>query len=420
MEHAICVECATDVHLKKLIEENSEDLECSVCGESESPAIGVVELGKLIEPIMREHFQPGPQIRRFGEDDKDWWEQEGELISWAVQEVLGQYFDFEDEIVSAVIDAEDVRPQDGEEPYWDDTSLYVETRVRGGHLYEEWRCTLHELKHGRRFFSPAAQALFTRLFTGVEQQKAWIDGKFEPVIYLLPAETELHRARVCNSRPLLSDIMADPFKQVGPPPKEAARAGRMNADGVPVFYCALDKDTCLAEMRPALRNELAVITVRTAQPLRMLDFSRLEAARGGTALSYLQPDFTQEVEKSAFLRRLHSLVSQPIVPGHEADYLITQTMAEYLAHVHKEPFDGILFASAQKAGGLNVVLFAERKLLEPTAAQAFRIDYVEGSVGIHTTRKIEYAHEELHVTIGSSGEVYLHDDFGGEDDDWSD
>jgi hypothetical protein len=417
MQLAICAECADDVHFKTLIEENSEQLQCSVCGEPDSPAIGVIELGKLIEPIMREHFQHGPTVRKFGEDDHDWWEQEGEPIAWAVQQVLGQYFDFEDVIVDAVMEAKDVRPQDGEEAFWDSTSLYVETRVKVGHYYAQWRSTLEELKHGRRFFSPAAQALFTSLFAGVEDQKAWIEGKYEPVVYLLPTGTELYRARICSSSSLLRDVMADPFNHVGPAPKETARAGRMNAEGVPVFYSALDKDTCLAEMRPAIGNELAVITVRTSKPLRMLDFSRLEAARGGKALSYLQPDFTQEVEKRAFLRRLHSLVSQPIVPGHEADYLITQTMAEYLAHVHNEPFDGVLFASAQRTGGRNVVLFAERELLDPTPAEAFRIEYVERSVAIHTTKSIEYAHEELDVTVGDNGDVYLYD---GTDDEEGD
>src|SRR6202040_2120908 len=99
--------------------------------------------------------------------------------------------------------------------------------------------------------------------------------------------------------------------------------------------------------------------LQTTKPLRMIDFTRLEQSYG-EGLSYFQPDFTEETERRKFIRRLHSLISQPVVPGREADYLITQTMAEYLAHVHKEPFDGILFKSVQRAGGINVVLFAER------------------------------------------------------------
>lgn len=419
MEHAICSDCASDPHLKRIIEQQEDRCECSVCGSTENPTITVSELGKLIEPIMREHFCPGPQVMKFGEDDKDWWEQEGEPMSWAVQQVLGEYFDFEDEIVQAVIDAEDVWPPDGDEPYWDTTMLYVETNVQIGQYYAEWRYTLDELKHGRRFFSPAAQALFKRLFEDVDQLKVWTGKRSRPVVYKLPIGTELYRARVCNSRELVNNIYADPFKHVGPPPKEAARAGRMNAEGVAVFYCALDRDTCLAEMRPALKNETAVIKVRTSKPLRMLDFSRLEQARGGKALSYLQPDFTQEVEKSAFLRRLHALISQPIVPGHEADYLITQTMAEYLACVHAEPFDGILFASAQRAKGLNVVLFAEPTLLTDSSAEAFGVEYVEGSVKLYSTEAIKYTHVEIPVTVDPDGRIYLHVDYEGIDDDWN-
>lgn len=66
----------------------------------------------------------------------------------------------------------------------------------------------------------------------------------------------------------------------------------MNADGVAVFYGARDVKTCMAEMRPALGNEIAVIELKTSQPLRVLDFSRLENAYGGAPLSYFQPDFS--------------------------------------------------------------------------------------------------------------------------------
>src|SRR5258708_5926999 len=111
-------------------------------------------------------------------------------------------------------------------------------------------------------------------------------------------------------------------------------------------------------MRPALGGDTAVIELQTTKPLRVLDFTRLQEPHG-EGLSYFQPDFTAEVERRAFLLRLHTLISQPVVPGREADYLITQTMAEYLAHVHQEPFGGILFKSVQRAGGVNVVLFAE-------------------------------------------------------------
>ena len=148
----------------------------------------------------------------------------------------------------------------------------------------------------------------------------------------------------------------------------------MNADGVSVLYAALDSATCLVEMRPSISNEMGVITLRTIASLRILDFSKLEKARRETALSYFQTDYERANQKSHFLRMLHYLISQPIAPGHGSDYLITQTMAEYLAHEPAYPFDGILFRSLQNQGGMTLVVFPDPGLVG-TADQVFRIQY---------------------------------------------
>jgi hypothetical protein len=171
----------------------------------------------------------------------------------------------------------------------------------------------------------------------------------------------------------------------------------MNVEGVVVFYGATDPETCLAEMRPALGGDTAVIELQTTKSLRMLDFTRLEKSHG-VGLSYFQPDFTEEVERLAFLRRLHTLISQPVVPGREVDYLITQTMAEYLAHVHEEPFDGILFKSVQRAGGTNVVLFAERKPGAFPDKSTFPLNYVDGTFKLFSTEEIHYKHKQRRLT----------------------
>ena len=231
MSHAVCCECVTDIYLKKIIGDDGQPIECSVCGADTNKAFTVEQLGQLMEPIMREHFSLGPEVRRFSQDDdKDWWEQEGEPMSSAVQEVLGQDFEFVDEIVDAVIDAEDCWPPDGDECFWDTTNLYVESRVALSHYFAEWQYTLDELKHGRRFFSPAAQALFEKLFDGVEQLKSWEGESLQPVVQHLDIGTKLFRARICNSHPMLEDIYADPFKHVGPPPQRT-RTSRQNECG---------------------------------------------------------------------------------------------------------------------------------------------------------------------------------------------
>ena len=131
----------------------------------------------------------------------------------------------------------------------------------------------------------------------------------EGVVWNLPKGSQLYRARVCDSTAKLKEFYADPFEKVGPPVPQHARAGRMNVEGVTMFYGARDIETCLAEMRPALGGDTAVIELQTTIALRVLDFTKLEESHG-VGLSYFQPDFDAEVDRLAFLRRLHTLISR--------------------------------------------------------------------------------------------------------------
>lgn len=131
----------------------------------------------------------------------------------------------------------------------------------------------------------------------------------------------------------------------------------------------------------------------------------------------LSSNFSSQVERSKFLRRLHRLISQPITPSKELDYLITQTMTEYLAHVHPEPFDGILFSSAQRAEGVNIVLFPKSGQLDESQTNTFPLVYVEGSIKLYQTESIEYTHTEMRVQIiGEDIYVYGQNDHDDEDD----
>lgn len=419
MEQVVCHGCIEDTYLSKIVLAEGVKIQCSVCSDSDRKAITVQRLGQILEPIMCEHFHPGPTVRVFGYDKSgDWedWEQKGDQLSDVVQEVLGQYFDFEDEIVQAVVDAEDCWPQDVDTPHWDTTCLYVATDHRTGRYFKEWCNTLAELKHGRRFFSPAARELFDKLFHGIDELQTRKGSLFLPVVRELPKGTNIFRARICNSRHQFNEFYGDPMKYVGPPPAESARAGRMNADGVAVLYAAQDIETCLAEMRPALGSEVAIIGMQTTHALRILDFSLLDEAHSVKGLSYFQPDLNDQIDRGTFLHRLHSLISQPIIPGREADYLITQTMAEYLAHVHEKAFDGISFSSVQRAGGMNIVLFAEKWFLSKNPGNSFRVKYMDDSIRLVEVTGIKYSHHELKIAIDDDGKIKINDIYDqGED-----
>jgi hypothetical protein len=414
MSASVCSKCIEDEYLKEIVDRDGERGKCSVCNEKRR-VFRTEELGELLEPIIREHFSQGQEVRRFSEDDdKDWWEQEGDDLNWVVEEVLGQYFDFQNKIVNAVIDAEYVDPRDGDVPFFDRSANYVEKPISHYLKQTEWRNVLQELKHSRRFFSPTAGAFFSELFTGVDQLQYWdVTGKKkDSVVVSLPKGSKVFRARICDSVDALKAVYQNPFLNVGPPPPEKARAGRMNAEGVVVFYGATDPNTCIAEMRPPLGGDTAVITLETTKLLRLLDFTRLSKCLG--ELSYFQTDFREETERFKFLRHLGRLISRPIIPGNEADYLITQTMTEYLAHIHEKSFDGILFNSTQRKEGINVVIFPRTK--ESSLCLSFPLKYSDGSLQLFSTRSISYEHYEKRMRLEGDSVVPDYDWFDFSDE----
>jgi len=429
-DDAVCVECIEDDALRELVRAEGEKQLCVECGEK-NIAVSIKDLAEIIDPYIRDHYEPGPYERQFGADDTEWEEQRGEDLTYVVQEIVGQYFEFNDALVNALIDHDPADVSDGGEPFYASDVNYVQTRVYVGHLYEEWRAISSELKTERRFFSDRARKFFDWLFEGVEglwfyetKEEADLvplaDRKKLGVIQEWPAGIVLFRTRRADTRDDYTRLVLNPKDELAPPPSEYARAGRMNAEGVTIFYGALDAETCLAEMRSSIGGYTVLARFETTKPLRVLDFSRLDRAYwDGKALSYFQKDFDEQVTRRKFRRRLHKLISEPVIPGHEDEYLITQVLAEYLAYVRNPNFDGLLFASTQYEEGTNVVLFPKHNdaaLENESTLARFPLKDVDESVEIYRTRGIKYDIPKVDFFLVDN-EVHLHDRDYYEDDD---
>ena len=67
---------------------------------------------------------------------------------------------------------------------------------------------------------------------------------------------ELYRARSFQSDGSLREALKRPDLHLGPPPSSQARAGRMNAHGIAVFYGATDPDVAINEIRPPVGSRV--------------------------------------------------------------------------------------------------------------------------------------------------------------------
>ncbi|MGN7744735.1 RES family NAD+ phosphorylase [Pseudomonas sp. 22515] len=205
------------------------------------------------------------------------------------------------------------------------------------------------------------------------------------------------------------EITRNPSRNLAAPPKQKASGGRMNAAGVPVFYGALDRETCISELRPPVGCTVVSGEFRLNDEIRVLDFKRIEKADLGPEPSFFDQGYYVKSGRRELLRYLHNEITIPVLPGAEAEYLTSQIIAEYLATCCKPRIDGVIFKSVQNPPGSNIVLFshvacAETALLwKLNGAQGIsggkasdkpRIDYVADSLVAHPIRRVKYLDNE--------------------------
>lgn len=380
----ICLTCLIDEHLRQLAQPRSRPAECCVCESTDNPSIQIGDLAEIVDTKLRQYFGWGKEVRKFaGEnDDSGWTERRGYEMSELLDIVLPAHFPIPSTLQRALGDR-DAAPRDGGEPFWSEDMRYQEESPTLEDERAEWDRVASELKFHRRFFNRRAEQFFSWLFDGLEELTA-PEG---PVVFDVPSGSPLFRARRCDPWGDVQRIGTDPAKELGPPPPTIAAENRMSAKGVPFFYGAVEQNTCIAELRAPLGGQVAVAQFTLTRNAKVLDFRRLASARSKTRPSIFRDDYAREIARRHFTTKVHELIRAPVLPGRESEYLITQVMAEYLAHVREPHFDALLFSSAQEKGGTNIVLFG------PTSM----ICYVPGSVTFHQITYVKYESKQMQL-----------------------
>lgn len=355
-DEPICHCCVKDEFLVALILEEGESAECSICaGCRQTLPLG--RLVDLVDDILQQHFEPGFSHPVHNEEgDFSHTQQKGEFLIFHIAELIG--VDEDDplamRICTELTECSLYDLHQGGEAKYDEDCRYVHSQIRSREAERRWEAFKADMKHGNRFFNSNAKVFLDWLFLGIESFKVYSNG--QTVVRHLEKEA-LYRARRCDSVTQYEVILEHGAKELGPPPKEYAGSGRMNPEGVPAFYAALDRQTSVAELRPPVGGRLVSGEFKLTRPVRVLDFKILEKAYEAHPLSMFDPGYSEKVERRSFLQTLHGKITVPVLPNQKHEYLATQVMAEYLATQFDPPLDGVVFASAQVANGTNVTLF---------------------------------------------------------------
>lgn len=175
----------------------------------------------------------------------------------------------------------------------------------------------------------------------------------------LPVGTVVARAQIGNTeRPIhfagLTSIQAAPFEESRMRPlKDSARAGRANPQGIPVLYCALDKQTAVAETRPWVSALVSVAHFETTRPMKIVNC--VDNFRGKFfKIRQILAKEPQSFEEHAW-HDIDTAFSMPVSRDELLpDYVPTQILAELF---RREGADGIGFRSAVCRDGYNLAVF---------------------------------------------------------------
>jgi len=360
----ICIDCVRPDTLRKLIFDNGEMNNCQYCGKRGVAA----ELKFLFDYILDRAVE-----NTATEDDlsqyEDWMAYEGgsdDIPIACLDVVLAEWLDL------------------GDEPYFDDLYRYAPNEIKlnakgfdrhyfddHGQLerncYEDkWENFITDIRHSHRFFNPNAKGFLDSIFAFLSCDA---DELKPECLRVIRRGELLYRARSAATYEDIKKIIADPASQLGPPPKDRSSSQRMTPNGISALYCALDRDTCLSEIRSIMGDNVVSVAMTPVTQLTLLDLTNLDRVEP-PKLTFLDKGYLDALHLKNFVSSLVKKMSKPKGRSDDLNYLSTQVVFEYLRLRFSSQVNGLVFPSVQTGEtGTNVVLFPEFSIVSTRSYQ---------------------------------------------------
>jgi hypothetical protein len=351
IEPGLCAKCIGNSRFAGWIVKNGQPGECdfdSTHGKSNN-IVTVEEFAEEVDRYFRETYQIGEEYPYATEhSDNPSYGTYGQ----SYEEILADDLECDQNVLSAIVDnLPDCSHHDiaqGGDPFYIDANyepiVTAEKRIRAEEeqrWYEirfslQWDEFCHTVQYERRFFK--IKELLDQLFG---EPKEYDQGAIKP-LYMLKAGQKIYRARLLDDALTWERVDKSPETELSAPPKAVARAGRMNVEYIPAFYAAFSEETAVAEIRPGIRDQVAVGEFVLRKDLKVFDFTAFTRPGG---------DWKQVVSHTRydFITQMQDEISKPVRPFEkQREYIGTQIVAEYL----REHFDcdAVIYRSSMVKG----------------------------------------------------------------------
>lgn len=319
--------------------------------------------------------------------------------------VLSEWFELGNEVyfgdLMAYLPESYQKTDDGRDRHYYSDDGYLELN-----LYEDkWEKFIADIRHTHRFFNPNAAGFLDSVFSML----TGTDLRLKPDVVRSISKGELlYRARTAQTFDAAKKIIESPHAELGPTPKDKASSQRMTPNGISALYCALERETCLSEIRSITGDNVVSGAMTPTTQLKLLDLTKLELVEP-PKLTIFNEGYRDSLHLNAFIKSLVKKMSKPKGRNDDLSYLSTQVVFEYLRLKFGTEVDGLVFPSVQTGEvGTNVVLFPEasgisKERYSPDEQAAFgegnKLAFVDKSLRFHQVTAIRtdaVEHDDIH------------------------
>ncbi|MDN7894385.1 RES domain-containing protein [Burkholderia cepacia] len=383
----ICVDCVKPIPLKKLITANGRSDTCQYCNQ-----VGTVLEAKVafdyIYNRVKENLATEGDLSDFeygmlyegGADD---------IPVETIDIVLGEWLELDDEPYLNDL-CEGVPQEFKTNARGMETHFYRDDGLLERNFYEgKWSKFIEDISHTHRFFNPTARDFLAEVFSFL----LTAENELKPeCVRVFNQGEQLFRARNAGSPDEAKGMLENPASLFGPAPKRRASSQRMTPIGISALYCALDRETCLSEIRSITGDNVVSVALTPTTELKLLDLTKLNEVEP-PQLTLLDEGYLDTRHLKTFITSLVKKMSRPKGRNDELRYLSTQVVFEYLRLHFGSQVDGLVFPSVQTGeAGTNVVLFPEASVISAkpyvTSDDAQEIDDFKGNENLEPDARL--------------------------------
>jgi hypothetical protein len=204
---------------------------------------------------------------------------------------------------------------------------------------KNWQEFANSIKYDNRFhneiFNPDAFISFLSYSV-----KTYLEG------------AQMFRARICHNKSGFS------INEMGAPPFEKLRAGRINPEGITVLYLSSEMETALKEVRASVFDFVTIGNFKLKKNIKVVDLSKLATISPFLFQGKNEGDSDILIQYAVNRKVLKDISTEVAKPLRSSDspleYLPTQFISEF---IKSQSYDGVKYASTMAENSYNLAVF---------------------------------------------------------------